>query len=154
MQMLLNIDKEAQKESGPLVYPVFGRGRTLGGLAGKVLEAESLREACEFLCGACMCSIKQQMPGMDLLLSADWSALGTDQAFSAMPPLLQGLSPLAQAAAGAKAQPGAVPARAAVAVEERGGLLQWVLAAVLAGGAALIVVLGLLLKARARKGRE
>ncbi len=60
---------------GSAVFPVFGRGRTLGGVLLAKLEAEEFRSACDFLTGACSCEVKEMTPGSDLLLAADWNTV-------------------------------------------------------------------------------
>jgi hypothetical protein len=60
---------------GPIVFPVFGRGRVLCALAGDDLSGEQLTRVARFLCGACSCQVKELNPGSDLLLAADWDAL-------------------------------------------------------------------------------
>jgi hypothetical protein len=44
-------------------------------LVGKGITGKNLHDAAEFLAGACSCEIKDQNPGFDLLLAADWEAL-------------------------------------------------------------------------------
>jgi hypothetical protein len=62
----------------PMVFPIFGRGRALEPILGKGIHAANLLEACTYLCGACSCEIKEQNPGIDLLMVADWGAVGTE----------------------------------------------------------------------------
>lgn len=59
---------------GPIVFPIFGRGRALDGIAGPMLNGQGITAAAEFLCGDCSCMIKEQNPGTDLLIAADWSS--------------------------------------------------------------------------------
>ncbi len=75
VQLLLRSDEDLTGVRGPIVFPVFGRGRALGGLHGKDLTEEQIRQAARFLCGACSCQVKELNPGIDLLLSADWEKL-------------------------------------------------------------------------------
>jgi hypothetical protein len=63
----------------PMVFPIFGRGRALEPILGKGINADNLYEASTYLCGACSCEIKEQNPGIDLLMKADWGAVGTDE---------------------------------------------------------------------------
>ncbi len=56
----------------PMLFPVFGRGRSLGCLFGEYITARKIREAAVFLSGACSCEVKELNPGVDLLLSAPW----------------------------------------------------------------------------------
>lgn len=60
--------------AGPIVYPIFGRGRALWAMAGKGLTAENIMEAGAFLVGACSCEAKEQNPGLDLLVAAEWES--------------------------------------------------------------------------------
>src|SRR5262249_1058138 len=73
--MLLGLDPDLALEKGPVVFPVFGRGRVLAGLAGKDLVADVYLDAATFLCGACSCQVKAANPGIDLLMATDWDAV-------------------------------------------------------------------------------
>lgn len=59
----------------PLLFPVFGRGRVLGGIPLSAMSPQKLRSACDFLTGACSCEVKERNPGEDLCLSADWASI-------------------------------------------------------------------------------
>lgn len=75
VEMLLAIDEvPAEKLKQPLLFAVFGRGRTMGPCPGDMLNAESLGGLVTFLGGACSCTIKDQNPGVDLLLRWNWPA--------------------------------------------------------------------------------
>jgi len=63
----------------PMVFPVFGRGRALEPLIGKGIHADNLLEAAAYLCGACSCEIKEQNPGIDLLMAADWTPVASKE---------------------------------------------------------------------------
>ncbi len=78
VQSLLRSLKEAVAPTEPLLFPVFGRGRVLDGLIGKGVNADNLKDAGQFLCGACSCQVKRLNPGTDLLIAADWDAVLTD----------------------------------------------------------------------------
>jgi hypothetical protein len=71
-----------QRLQEPLAFPVFGRGRSLLGLAGDDITAESVVTACRFFVDSCQCTLKEENPGVDLLLAADW-----DKACEALPPV-------------------------------------------------------------------
>lgn len=72
--MLMKLEPDLADYSGePMVFAVFGRGRALEPLIGRGIHADNVREAASYLCGACSCEIKEQNPGMDLLLTADWA---------------------------------------------------------------------------------
>lgn len=69
VEMLLRSDTELK---GPVVFPVFGRGRALWAITGDGLNADTLGEAAAFLAGPCACEAKDQNPGLDLLFAAEW----------------------------------------------------------------------------------
>lgn len=56
----------------PMVFPVFGRGRSLGALFGEYISGKNIGEATAFLSGACSCEVKDLNPGVDLLVAAPW----------------------------------------------------------------------------------
>ncbi len=74
VRMLLGSEADLDTRTGPLLFPVFGRGRALYALAGGGINEANLTKAAEFLIGACSCKVKEAHPGVDLLLSADWPA--------------------------------------------------------------------------------
>jgi hypothetical protein len=96
VDMLLSVEPDLRSE--PLIgremaFPVFGRGRALYALVGDGINAGTIEEACQFLVGACQCTVKAQNPGADIVLAVDWDQF-IDPAFSletATPPL-EGLS--------------------------------------------------------------
>jgi hypothetical protein len=69
---LNTIKKSPPDADGPVVFPVFGRGRALDGLADVGITPESLAGVVKFLCGDCSCQVKAQNPGTDLILAANW----------------------------------------------------------------------------------
>jgi hypothetical protein len=71
VSMLMNSDTNL---NGPVVFPIFGRGRALWAMAGDGLNARYISEAGLFLTGACSCEAKEFNPGVDLLFAADWEA--------------------------------------------------------------------------------
>ena len=72
---LLALRKGLEDVKGPIVFPIFGRGRALEALEGKAINKESLAQKAAFLCGDCSCTIKAQNPGVDLLVTALWPAI-------------------------------------------------------------------------------
>ena len=64
------LDKEM--EDKPMLFPAFGKGRVLPPLIGAGISEENALADCEYLCGACSCQVKNQNPGMDILVKADW----------------------------------------------------------------------------------
>lgn len=72
VRMLLGSEDGLTDEKGPLVFPVFGRGRALLALRGSDLTAAEVERWASFLAGPCSCQVKELNPGIDLLLTADW----------------------------------------------------------------------------------
>ncbi len=63
--------------SEPMAFPVFGRGRVLEPLIGAGIHKGNVLEHATYLCGACSCEVKDQNPGIDLLVAANWSPVDT-----------------------------------------------------------------------------
>lgn len=62
----------------PLLVPVFGRGRMLEALPASMLDQQTATMASQYLCGECSCEVKDENPGADLLLAADWEEILED----------------------------------------------------------------------------
>jgi hypothetical protein len=75
IQTLLATEPDLRDLKEPMVFPIFGRGRVLYVLVGKGIRADNLGHAADFLIGSCSCQIKEQNPGVDLVMSADWQKL-------------------------------------------------------------------------------
>jgi hypothetical protein len=90
VSMLLNMHSGLDQVRGPVLIPVFGRGRMLAAFHGKDLNPAVIVDVVGFLCGPCACEIKAQNPGVDLLLTADWVGGLTKPVVvdPAMPPLV------------------------------------------------------------------
>jgi hypothetical protein len=88
LNMLFERDAELARraDGGACAFLIFGRGRVLGPLTGDELREESITSAAEFLSGPCMCEIKEQNPGMDLLIDADWDEHLTAPMAASTPP--------------------------------------------------------------------
>ncbi|MBN2311059.1 MAG: hypothetical protein JXR94_18935 [Candidatus Hydrogenedentes bacterium] len=79
IEMLLRSEPDLLSYDEPMAFPIFGRGRALYALVGPGINADTIQEACTFLAGACSCLVKDQNPGLDMLITADWdSAAGWD----------------------------------------------------------------------------
>ena len=77
--MLMSAEPDLKNHVGALVFPVFGRGRSLFAMTEKGVTEDNVAEDCAFLTGPCSCQVKRQNPGFDLLTSADWDKLKEDQ---------------------------------------------------------------------------
>ncbi len=58
----------------PTALLIFGRGHVLVSLRKEQLAAANIQSASRFLLGACSCEVKEEHPGWDLLMDADWDA--------------------------------------------------------------------------------
>ncbi|MBI5384922.1 MAG: hypothetical protein HZA90_09575 [Verrucomicrobia bacterium] len=113
VRMLLRSEDDLAESKEPCAFPVFGRGRVLYALVGDGINDENIDEAGSFLTGPCSCIVKEENPGFDLLLAADWDRLVRLTATSeSEPPELTGLTSLA-APSGADQVAGGVPAKPA-----------------------------------------
>ncbi len=74
VQMLLATEDDLEKKKGPILFPIFGRGRSLGSLYEDNLTPKMVSAATEFLCKECSCQVKDLNPGVDLLMLAHWNA--------------------------------------------------------------------------------
>ena len=79
IRILLGAEADLAEAKGPIVIPIFGQGRALYALVGDGIKHETIDKAATFLIGKCSCEVKEQNPGFDLLLAADWKALLTAQ---------------------------------------------------------------------------
>jgi hypothetical protein len=95
VNMLLKSEADLEKISGePMAFPIFGRGRILYALAGRGINEDVIAEACGFLTNPCACEIKEENPGVDLLMAVDWDkALEAEGRTEALLPLLAGVFP-------------------------------------------------------------
>ena len=72
----------------PMIFFAYGRGRVMPPYVGKGITPDNLAEEVAFLAGACSCMVKEQNPGVDLLLHRDWEA--TAEAMAAHDPSFYG----------------------------------------------------------------
>lgn len=80
LKMLDGSDPGLVKAAGkPMVFPIFGQGRLLYPLAGKGMNKMNVGMACSFLVGACSCQVKEENPGVDILMKAHWETLLTER---------------------------------------------------------------------------
>ncbi|MCK5738684.1 hypothetical protein KAH55_05860 [bacterium] len=71
--MLRGIEPDLMDYGAPIAIPVFGRGRALYGLVGRGINRANITETCQSLLNWCSCQVKEENPGVDLLMQADWS---------------------------------------------------------------------------------
>ena len=63
----------------PMAFPIFGQGRVLYALVGKGIKVETVDHAAQFLIGSCSCQVKEQNPGVDIMMAVDWKKMVKDQ---------------------------------------------------------------------------
>ena len=56
----------------PIAIPIFGRGRVLEGMIGQDITLEHTLGASSYLCSACSCQVKEENPGLDMLMAVKW----------------------------------------------------------------------------------
>jgi hypothetical protein len=72
----------------PMIFFAYGRGRAMPPYVGEGINAENLAAELQFLGSACSCFVKDQNPGVDLLIRWDWEA--TADAMAENDPTLSG----------------------------------------------------------------
>lgn len=73
LSMLLGSESDLREFNEPIAIPIYGRGRTYFALVGNGINPEMIEENCRFLIGACSCQVKQENPGVDMLMAVDWA---------------------------------------------------------------------------------
>jgi hypothetical protein len=82
LNMLLHSESGLGKHAdGPIVFPVFGRGRMFGVMFGEQINEKSIQAVVSYLAAPCSRENKAQQPGMDLLLSAFWDKVAMGELF-------------------------------------------------------------------------
>ena len=74
VSMLLDVEEDLFQYTEPMIFGVYGRGRAGWPYLGKGITTENINDCLAFMSGACSCEVKEQNPGMDILVSADWNA--------------------------------------------------------------------------------
>ena len=74
VRSLLAMEPDLADEERPMVFLVYGRARALLPYIGKGITRENLVREIEFVSGACSCTVKEQNPGVDLLVKYDWES--------------------------------------------------------------------------------
>jgi hypothetical protein len=92
-RILLGTEQDLWNYDVPIAFPVFGRGRILYALVGDGINKDMVYRACSAVTGWCSCIVKDDNPGTDMLISADWtSGLGESWIEPEELPQLTGLS--------------------------------------------------------------
>lgn len=133
VQMLVHTEPDLASVTEPMVFPVFGRGRALYALVGAGIRHETVDQAATFLIGKCSCQVKEQNPGVDLLLAANW-----EQVVKASPLLDRDLPTLAEISRAAPVMVTIEASQAAQTSPEPQSLWLWLIVGAIVGAAAII----------------
>jgi hypothetical protein len=93
----------------PRAFLVFGRGRVLGSMTGTEIQEANIQTASAFLSGPCMCEVKEQNPGMDLLMDVNWNEVLNHKTNDIQTELKPESAPIHVLPASAPAAPASVP---------------------------------------------
>jgi hypothetical protein len=74
VRCLLATEPDLDEEDGPMAFLCYGRGRTMWAYIDKGISRENMLDVLFFVTGACSCTVKEQNPGVDLLVRHDWDA--------------------------------------------------------------------------------
>jgi hypothetical protein len=73
---LMAVEPDLEKFKGKsMVFSIYGRGRVLAPFIGRGVSEENLINAVRFLTGPCSCEVKDENPGVDLLMKTDWESI-------------------------------------------------------------------------------
>lgn len=78
VRMLLAVEDDLADLEGPMVFPVYGRGRAMPPYLAGGLNEQTLSASVSYLAGACSCQVKDENPGVDLLTHCDWDAVADE----------------------------------------------------------------------------
>jgi len=76
VEMLLSSYKGLPDATGPILFPIIGRGRVLGSLVDGDINEENITGLAGMLTGPCACQIKARPSlGRDMLIATDWNTV-------------------------------------------------------------------------------
>ena len=64
----------------PMVFAIYGRARAMEPYVGPGITVDKLAACVSFIAGSCSCEVKEQNPGMDLLVRWDWESTAQELA--------------------------------------------------------------------------
>jgi len=83
---LLGAEADLKTYEEPMLFVVIGQGLALPPLIGKGINKENVRGVADFVVGPCSCTVKDQIQGLDLLMSVNWGATADGQWVKPQPP--------------------------------------------------------------------
>jgi hypothetical protein len=75
VRSLLSTEPDLKDIDEPMVFAVFGRGRAFPPYLGKGVTYDNMLDYFSEVTGACSCTVKDQNPGIDLLMLNNWDAV-------------------------------------------------------------------------------
>jgi hypothetical protein len=80
VEMLKHVEPDYADSDEALVVPVIGRGRAISAIPASRVTEGRIDAFAEFVSGQCSCEVKEQNPGIDLLMAANWDAIFGEEA--------------------------------------------------------------------------
>lgn len=72
VKCLLGVESDLPTLTEPMVFGVYGRARALPPCVGAGINPDNLMDYAWFVAGKCSCTVKEQNPGVDLLVRCNW----------------------------------------------------------------------------------
>jgi hypothetical protein len=128
-QMLLSVEDDLSDIESVMVFPLFGRGRVLPPFIGKGISRDNLMTPLREITAACSCTIKNQNPGSDIILQADWDARlkGNEVIIDKTLPELMGMGDLHQSKSTPEQTPPVTAEKKPLRSEQPNLPLRWVI---------------------------
>jgi hypothetical protein len=74
IQSLLSVEPDLPEIDAPMLFTFYGRARALPPLIGKGISDANVKQAVAFLTSDCSCLIKDDRPGVAMLMEYDWQS--------------------------------------------------------------------------------
>ncbi len=74
LRMLMAVEPDLHEFDEPMVFAFLGRGRVLPPYIGQGIHPRLLETQFKFMTGPCSCTVADENPGVDILMTQDWDA--------------------------------------------------------------------------------
>jgi len=71
--LLAMVQGLVEETDEPILVPIFGRGRMLDAMNATECDDDTILNVCRYMVGECSCTVKALNPGVDLILTVNWS---------------------------------------------------------------------------------
>jgi len=71
--LLAMVQGLVEETEEPILVPIFGRGRMLDAMNATECDDDVILNVCRYMVGECSCTVKALNPGVDLILTVNWS---------------------------------------------------------------------------------